>query len=377
MTLTVMILLIITFAPPLLERLIYSVFKTTLFHPALFLISPFTLLKTAWVGKSILPFWQSFWSILGLASLSFVIASVVTARWRHGITNESAASKKGPCTRAAKQIENITSKHSNPRKSQVSQRWDTSRHPFQFIADISQTSNRLLWTILGVGTIPFLWMLFKQDTMFLGIAFYSLFPFHLLIKVLLTSDACRRIHTDKLSGLLELLCTTPQPIYLLPYAYFFNLQKQYRRPAILLTLLNLLTIVGFVLFEIRSARFDLETFIMFSQVLGGGALFLFIDFHTLIWVSLKQGLTKKKLNRSIFTTLGRVMLPAWLGLFVLVGLLAGGGSQTTAMVFTLIWQLAALSYSWQLIRSSKAEIKQRFHDLVSQSSTSTASASGE
>ncbi len=370
MAFAVLILLAVTFAPPLLERLLFSIFKTSFFHPILFLVSPFTLLKTAWLGTGILPFWISFFGILALASASFAMSTAMTSRWRQGLNRVSIPPKKQTRSKAAGSLDKAKPKRALSTRSKVDQPQRPTIHPFQGIAAIPQSGNRFLWTILGIGSLPFLWMFFKNDSLFLGIAFYSLFPFHLLIKVLLTADACRNIHSDKQSGFIELLCITPQPIYLLPYAYFVNLQDQYRRPALFLTTLNIMAIAGILLFEARSPQFDLETVLVFFQVLGGGALMLFVDFQALIWVSIKQGLTKTKVNQAIVATMTRVMLPAWIGLFVLFGIIAGSNGPSSESAAILVWQLAALGYSVQLIRNSKAKIKHQFLEFARQSSAS-------
>jgi len=214
-------------------------------------------------------------------------------------------------------------------------------------------------------------MFFDGETMWLAIGFYSLFPFHILLKTLVTADACRRVHLDKRSGLLELLCITPQPSHLLPAAYFANLRSQYLRPAQLLSALNAAALVGFYVHSLGQAGMDGETLLLLTLILGGGVLLLFVDLHALIWLGLKEGLIQEKANRATFKTLGRMMAFSWVALLLIIGYIMGGVQQSSAAVLTFLWQLASVSWALHLARKSRHELQSHFQALAAASGRPT------
>jgi hypothetical protein len=142
--------------------------------------------------------------------------------------------------------------------------------------------------------------------------FYSLFPFHIVIKILIASDVSRRLNQDRESGLLELLCVTPEPIERLPLTYSDSIRSHYFRPAVVLAILNFLALVRMYGDLSRQSKMDYDVLLLFTLIMGGGVVLLFLDLNALIWVGLRQGLVARNVNRSIFMTLPKIMGAPWL-----------------------------------------------------------------
>ncbi len=363
MTASALIIGLFAFAPPLLERFVFWAFNSVALHPLLLLISPFTLLKTAWSTPTILPFWTALATILGIASFFFILATGLTSSWRKTIPSHSML-PPSTATRARTHIgvgAQPRSQRQNDRRLSPS---STTQHPFNWVTSNFGQDNHMLWALLLIATVPFLWMFFKGEPMWLAIGFYSLFPLHILLKSLVTADACRRIHTDKRSGFLELLCVTPQPQHLVPSAYHESLRQQYRRPAQLLCTLNLAAIIGFVFLSFGQAPLDGETLLLLTLILGGGTLLLFIDLQALIWLGLREGLIQDKPNRATFKTIGRVMAYSWIAVLLLVGYVMGGVQQSDTAVLVFLWQLASVSWALHLARKSRRDLQTHFQAFV-------------
>ena len=365
MTFTILILAALCFAPLLIDKALGGVFDSTYLLSILFLSSPFTLLKTAWSGMMILPFWSSFWFLFGIGCACFVMSSFVTSKWN----KPAPLSRDSPIWDRINSsptliIRALRSARLSTRSTASSSEIGIVNAPFGIIATKSNTENTLMWLLLVLGSIAYTWMFFRPETMIIGIGLYALFPLHIVIKVLITADACRKLHQDRNSGLLELLYVTPEPIEQLPLAYSKSIRRHYFRLASVLAMLNILALIGFHTHLMRQTSFQLDVFLLVTLILGGGIVILFIDLKALIWVGLKEGLSKRSLNHAIFISLAKTMGPPWLGLMVLVGLLAGGMREGPSFFLILLWQLASLSYVQSISIKNQRALRSKFHSLM-------------
>ena len=363
MTFTVLVLVCLCFAPAFIARVLSGLFNYTDMHSFLFLSSPFSLIQSAWSGMNILPFWPSYFFLLGLGCVCFSASSFITSKWNRissqfgilGLWNRINSSPE----RMRRAMSNCFGIGQSKRPKTEP---DPLMHPFEIIATRANSANTLLWILLLLGGIAFSWMFLQPDRMLLGIGMYSLFPFHIIIKILITSDACRRLNQDRDSGLLELLYVTPEPIQRLPSAYFDSIRSHYFRPTVILSILNLLALIGFYGYLART-NFDTDALLLFTLILGGGIVMLFLDLNALIWAGLREGLVNRHVNRSIFTTLAKTMGAAWIGLMILIGILAGGINPSDSIVFVLLWQLASLSYVQSIANKNRRALLSSFGSL--------------
>ncbi|MDA7511513.1 ABC transporter permease, partial [Verrucomicrobia bacterium] len=364
MTFTVLILGCLCFAPFFIGRVLNGLFNYTALHPLLLLTSPFSLIKSAWSGMNMLPYWPSFFFLLFLGCVCFALSSVATSKWNQSSDKPRFPSIGGRINASpGRMIRAISNCIGTSQPKQPESKSDSLVGPFDIIATRANSANTLLWILLLLGAAIFSWMFLQPGRMLLGIGVYSLFPFHIVIKILIASDACRRLNQDRSSGLLELLCVTPEPIEHLPSAYSDRIRSHYFRPAVVLSTLNLLAFVAMYRDLMRQTNMEFDVLLLFILIMGGGIVMLFLDFNALIWVGLKEGLVNRSVNRSIFMTLAKIMGAPWLGLMLLVGFLAGGINPGDSIVFILLWQLASLSYVQSIANKNRRALLSRFRIL--------------
>jgi ABC-type transport system involved in cytochrome c biogenesis permease component len=198
MTFTVLILACLCFAPPFIGRLLNGLFNYTDLHSLLLLTSPFSLIKSAWSGINILPFWPSFFFLFSLGCVCFALSSFATSKW-----NQSSDPSRFPVfwdrinSVPERIIRATLNRFRATQPKQSKPETGSLARPFDIVATRANSANTLLWFFLLLGFVIFSWMFLQQDRTLLGIGLYSLFPFHIVIKILITSDACRRLNQDR------------------------------------------------------------------------------------------------------------------------------------------------------------------------------------
>ena len=139
---------------------------------------------------------------------------------------------------------------------------------------------QLPWLFLGLYLIVYIGFLFRavgNDAIDISMA---LLPLHILFKMLVVVEAYRRFNGELQEGSLELLSVTPQSVCRLPDFYFERIGLVFRNQRRLLAAVNLITLI---LFWWRgdvggSAHFAIVTVFM------GGIYLLFLDVSTLTWL---------------------------------------------------------------------------------------------
>lgn len=371
MTAVILILLLVTFGCPLLEMVLRLSVSPLWQKTVLSAISPVVLLNSSWSGMNLTPFWPSFWLILSVSIGSMIGATVMTARWQRGEEPQEANSgseNSGSEARTAR-----TTGRRQRSLAWLSQKTSclpipripfTIRHPFDRLVYRKGSGNRILWLLLGSCGLALTWMFFQKEQMYVVLGFYALLPLHIVIKILIAAETCRRIQDDRENGLLELLAITPEPVSILPLAYSRAIRHYFSEPVSVLALLNGLALIGFYVNMIRSSSGVDDSFSLVLLILGGGIAVLFCDFHALIWMGLHYGLVYQHLNRSLFSTLVFLMSPSWLGILIIFGLGVGGIRKETAEWMIAGWLLLSLVYSLALAQRSRRILRMSFHEQL-------------
>jgi len=138
---------------------------------------------------------------------------------------------------------------------------------------------------------------------------------HAVVKVLVATEASRRLNQDRQSGALEILLGTPVSVALILRGQKRALWHHFRWPFLALGLINL----GLWLAAMNSDQMHMNARdkIAFSELFLGGIVVLLTDFYALGWVGMWRGLVTTKHPRAVAGTVGRVLGPGWLAMFLL------------------------------------------------------------
>jgi hypothetical protein len=189
------------------------------------------------------------------------------------------------------------------------------------------------------------------------------FALHLIVKGMIAMQASRRFCEDRRSGALELLLITPLEPRAILDGQWAALRRQFAWLLVLLTTMNVLL---FLLVTAGSFGMPSKVMTIFSMMFLGGAALLFFDFNALGWVGMRTGLDGRRHHRAVMTTLGRVMLGPWAGIFVfnVIGF-AGGIDEDAIPGIIITWWLLSIGLSLGLAVRAKRALTGQMRRLAS------------
>jgi len=243
-------------------------------------------------------------------------------------------------------------------------------NPFYWLASRGGTTNILLRVTVVVAIL--LWTTFYfgsfngrvSDQAFAG-ALFSSYGLHVLLKCFIAMHAVRRLSEDRLSGALELLLVTPlQPRDILS-GQRRALRRFSRAPRAWLVLLNAALI--FLIHYSAGLGMGTSDRWIFTIIFVCGILALFADSFALSWIGIEMGLRGKRQHRAVLATLGRVLLPNWLGAFLLVfvGLSGVQISQTGWVNLITTWFLFGFGIDLVFGLRAQWRLQRRFREIAS------------
>ena len=292
-------------------------------------------------------------SVLGLGCLTLAIV-LLPRRWQE--KDESVHAPEQPATRLRI--------HRFIRAPQL------DANPFYWLASRGGTTNVLLR--LPVVFAILLWTTFYlgsfngrvSDQAYAG-AVFSSYGLHILLKCFIAMRAVRRLSEDRLSGALELLLVSPlQPRDIL-FGQRQALRRFFRAPSAWLVLLNAALI--FLIHYSTDLSMGSSDRRIFTGIFLGGILALFGDSYALSWIGIEMGLRGKRQHRAVLATLGRVLLPNWLGAFLLVfvGLSGAQISQTGWMNLITTWFLFGFGIDLVFGLRARWRLQRGFREIAS------------
>ena len=191
----------------------------------------------------------------------------------------------------------------------------------------------VLWVVVGTaGVITWLWNPLRATGSSLAGLVYPLF-LHYTLKLFIAYQATRIIAHEKEGGLLELLLTTPMNAGIVLASKKAALRRHFLAPLIYTLLIHVVFIWG----AIRHDPLAAAPWIAF-----GSMSILFMDYFTLSWLGLWEGLISKNPNRAFLrTVLAGLALP-WAPFFFLTAILFFllGGLDLPPSLF-LVWGFAS------------------------------------
>jgi ABC-type transport system involved in cytochrome c biogenesis permease component len=226
------------------------------------------------------------------------------------------------------------------------------KNPFRWLLEREQLYRRILAglaLIAIVGPLTAVTVLKRgAPGPYAGIAIHSLYAMHVLWKLLLASDALRRLHHDRRSGALEQLLVTPLPVKQILTAQLNRTFRLFLPSAIALAIGNFIFFSDWVSSSPHIAAW-------------GGAIFLIFDGRTLIWQAMLQALKPARYPIALLRAVGLTLLPPIIVL-MLIQTFVGGDIET---VYSF-WFASCAIYNAILIRRSKSKLESDFRELASQ-----------
>jgi ABC-type transport system involved in cytochrome c biogenesis permease component len=194
-------------------------------------------------------------------------------------------------------------------------------------------------------------------TFFMLIALYAL---HFTLKLILSMDASRAVHSLKRSGEMELLSVAPiKPIEMLD-GWRRALRARFKKHLIVLSIFN--GIAGLALWGVTTRGVNI--------LCAAGIWMLWVDFDTILTLGMLNGLRCKTFKKAMLRSIASMCLPP-LALALAAGVACGfdlpARVGATALLLGL-WCAASLWISKQQERAARAQWLARFRELASSGS---------
>jgi ABC-type transport system involved in multi-copper enzyme maturation permease subunit len=308
-------------------------------------------------GSGAQEFWLSLGTIFAIGLTGVVLAVCLLPRaWRR-LDSASKAESRRPG-----KIKSSSATSFRQRAGHL------NANPFEWLAVRERTAGWFAFKTLLL--LVCLWLIFFVASFFarnrdlpMAIAVYSSFVLHLVVKVLVAAEASRRMNQDRQSGALELLLATPITVGAILSGQMRALWRQFAPSLVLLGVVNMALAMAVLTWE----HIPSEITGIFIEIFLGGAVVLVADFLALGWMGMWRGLNATKHYRAVLGTLGRVMVPCWLAIFLLIFVEPNVGGSGAAAVLFGMW--FALGIVVDLVAGFYASenLKRQFREVVSQS----------
>ena len=233
-----------------------------------------------------------YWSLLTVHAMSWGLlglASVITPR-----TWQDKAQRQ--------QRKSSAADHSTAQRRKAFRTHLLERNPFFWLAAREQFKPALVWVMLVILAVLWLlaWRKWDRDWAHQACYVFTAITLHSIIKIWLTTEACRRIALDRQSGALELLLSTPLRVPQILRGQEMALWRQFGWPSVAILLLDFV----FLLLH----RSDSDWVIL---CLIGMSVFV-ADLVTLAWVGMWLGVSSRQYNRAAGSAGVRVLVLPWL-----------------------------------------------------------------
>jgi ABC-type transport system involved in multi-copper enzyme maturation permease subunit len=181
--------------------------------------------------------------------------------------------------------------------------WLLARHrtkPFAVWAFLGLVA--LVWAI-GLSNSPRAW---RDDWGYLWTAVIV----HTVLKFWMVTESCRRFSSDRQSGALELLLSTPITVKELVRGQILALERQFAGPLFVVLLMDFVFLLA--------GRHDSDLLVVW---IAGMVIFV-ADIVALAWVGMWRGLNSRRPNRAAAAAMVRVLVLPWMIFLLLLTLAA-------------------------------------------------------
>jgi ABC-type transport system involved in multi-copper enzyme maturation permease subunit len=195
----------------------------------------------------------------------------------------------------------------------------------------------VLWAAwLGLSLLA---LIEKNDDAF-GLSLIPAFGLHLVLKCQFAAEAARRFATDRASGAMEMLLTTPLPPRRILVDSWRGLKRRFRPARILALSVN----GGVLLFFLLGSGFGApwEDWVIIVPAMLAALGLLLLDCWALAWAGMLEGVRGRTPLRAALGAVIRVMVPGWAMIFVYLFLGFSGliQSDDVAKLLLVAWFLA-------------------------------------
>lgn len=224
----------------------------------------------------------------------------------------------------------------------------------------------LIWGVLGLIALGWIggWLKWGRDWSEVEVLVVVLFLMHLVLKLMIASEACQRLGPERRDGTLELLLSTPLTVREILSGQMLVLRRQFARPVMAVLALDLLVLL---MGWLHPGAWSTGDWLWFGMV---GITTFLADMYTLAWVGLWVGLTARVGNRAAGATVARVLVLPWLIwisllLFAEMGRRVPGGVGDSGSYLTL-WFVIALVNNVVFLVWSRVRLERDLRTVASE-----------
>ncbi|MDB6124047.1 MAG: type transporter [Pedosphaera sp.] len=238
--------------------------------------------------------------------------------------------------------------------------WLTARDPSP-----RRSATRLLFLLMPVWLISLVSSVVHtgSNEILFVICLITTFAMHIIVKIMISVEATRRMSQDRQSGALELLLVTPLPVKSILTGQKDALIAHFRGPLLILASLNLVLVATVFIFP-KPLHMRGRDSAIFCEMFIGGLFMLLIDFRALIWVGMWRGLNATKHHRAVMGALGQIMGLPWLCIFFLIFLARGISGPASAAFLIGLWFTVGLAVAGATAQAARRNLEERFRSAV-------------
>ena len=265
-------------------------------------------------------YWSSIGCIIGTGILWLALASVIVPL---------SVRENGGSLREKFRLRHRRAKRKMERKPSL-----LHNHPVVWLSVRDHSSTVVLWVVMtAAGVITWLWNPLRTTGSELAGLVYPLF-LHYILKFFIPFQSARLIIDEKEGGLLELLLTTPMNAGVVLASKKAALRRHFLLPLIYTVAVHAIYIWGGILHDPLTAG---------PWIAFGSMVVLYMDYFTLSWLGLWQGLVAKTSQRAFLRTLLTGLALPWAPFFLLTALLVfvNGGAFDLHPSLLLVWGFAS------------------------------------
>ncbi len=208
----------------------------------------------------------------------------------------------------------------------------------------------IVWAI-GLKTSPRDW---QHDAAYIITAVFL----HTVLKLWLTTEACRNFSSQRQSGALELLLSTPITVKELVRGQVRALEWQFAGPAFVVLMADFVFLLA--------GREHGELVMTWVA----GMVVLVLDLATLAYVGMWRGLNSRHANRAAAMTAGQVLMIPWLiyfGLITFIGVSGGFNvGAWTGVTLVILWLIISVVTDLVLIFPARDRLHEHFRRVATE-----------
>ncbi|HEY2951587.1 MAG TPA: ABC transporter permease [Verrucomicrobiae bacterium] len=359
MVLAFIILLAFSGGFPLMAAMMQDVVPKQILYPICFIPSPGYAAFMAFDDTSKLPKVNFYyWSVLCVHLMSWMLLAVSCFVVPHTWQDRSESAEK----RERRERRLRLWQGGADRRKAFRERLLTA-NPFYWLAARDRGKSAFIWLFFMACGLLWLWGYWgvgRRDWWSEPTHIMTALVLHTVIKIWVASEAARRFATDRKSGALELLLSTPIQVQGILRGQLLALTRQFLGPAIFILALDLV----FLLTKPRDSEWV-------CVWIAGMVVFVF-DLFTLAWVAMWMGMTSRSVNRATAAAVVRVMVLPWVAYAALLtgfwlAMLAARFQRRSWFddkLFTAAWLLLSVVNNVLFGRWAKRKLRRDFRDVA-------------